>query len=55
MPEMRAADAEAGRENFRAVLITVTRIDWLHLAASGHRRAVYEWACGGWSGGWRAP
>jgi hypothetical protein len=54
-PEMRAADAEAGRENFRAVLIVVTRIDWLHLAASGHRRATFEWTGADWSAAWRAP
>jgi hypothetical protein len=54
-PELRAADSETGRANFRAVLVSVHRIDWLYLAASGHRRAVYAWNGIAWEGGWRAP
>jgi hypothetical protein len=54
-PAIRALDSETGRPNFRAVLIEVTRIDWLYLAATGHRRAVYAWTGAEWDGGWRAP
>ncbi|SEA52004.1 pyridoxamine 5'-phosphate oxidase family protein [Rubrimonas cliftonensis] len=56
---MRAAPLEAGRENFRAVLLTVDRVEWLYLAARGHRRAVFDWRGQvrgeGWTGRWVAP
>jgi hypothetical protein len=42
------------RANFALVLIDVTAIDWLHLAQSGHRRAVFA-AADGWQGEWRVP
>lgn len=48
------ADPDAGRENFRLVAVTVERLEWLHLAAGGHRRAVYLGA-GDWRGQWLAP
>jgi hypothetical protein len=48
------ADPDAGRDRFAAVLIAVERIDRLHLAAGGHRRAVFAWS-GGWRAGWAAP
>ena len=39
--------AEAGEDsdalqNFRAVIITATRLEWLYLARRGHRRAVFD-------------
>ncbi|MFN3613954.1 MAG: pyridoxamine 5'-phosphate oxidase family protein [Rubrimonas sp.] len=52
---LRAADSETGRPNFRAVLVTVARIDWLYLAASGHRRAGFAWDGAAWRGRWLAP
>jgi pyridoxamine 5'-phosphate oxidase len=52
---LRAADSETGRPNFRAVLVTVARIDWLYLAATGHRRAGFEWDGAAWRGRWLAP
>ena len=42
------------RENFATLWIGVTSIDWLHLANSGHRRAVFR-AADGWAGSWLAP
>ncbi|TVQ56273.1 MAG: pyridoxamine 5'-phosphate oxidase [Rhodobacteraceae bacterium] len=48
-------DAEAGRANFRAVLVRVESIDWLYLAARGHRRARFACDGRGWSGVWLAP
>jgi len=42
------------RANFATLWIDVTAIDWLHLANSGHRRAVFR-AADGWAGEWVAP
>lgn len=42
------------RANFATLWIDVTAIDWLHLANSGHRRAVFR-AADGWAGAWVAP
>jgi len=42
------------RPNFATLWIEVTAIDWLHLANSGHRRAVFR-AADGWAGEWVAP
>lgn len=55
-PEPTApAHADAGREHFSVVLTTVARLDWLYLAARGHRRACFEWHEEGWQGTWLAP
>ena len=37
---------EAGLPNFVAIRICVTRLDWLHLAHTGHRRARFDWLAG---------
>jgi hypothetical protein len=42
------------RANFAVVMVDVTAIDWLHLANSGHRRALFR-ARDGWAGAWTAP
>ena len=42
------------RANFATLWIEVTAIDWLHLANSGHRRAVFR-SVDGWAGEWVAP
>lgn len=42
------------RANFATLWIDVTAIDWLHLANSGHRRAVFR-SADGWAGEWLAP
>ncbi len=36
-------DPEGGRLNFCVVLLRIDRLEWLHLAASGHRRARFAW------------
>lgn len=36
-------ESELGWPNFAVILTTVQRLDWLYLAASGHRRAQFEW------------
>ncbi|WP_235927598.1 pyridoxamine 5'-phosphate oxidase family protein [Sandarakinorhabdus rubra] len=42
------------RANFATLWVGVQAIDWLHLANSGHRRAVFR-AADGWAGAWVAP
>jgi len=42
------------RANFATLWVDVTAIDWLHLANSGHRRAVFR-ADDGWAGEWVTP
>ncbi|WP_017667472.1 pyridoxamine 5'-phosphate oxidase family protein [Sandarakinorhabdus sp. AAP62] len=42
------------RANFAVLWVGVTAIDWLHLANSGHRRAMFR-ASDGWAGEWVAP
>ena len=51
-PEL--AELVPARANFAIVRVTVTRLDWLHLAQAGHRRAVFA-AADGWRGGWVVP
>jgi hypothetical protein len=52
MPEEPEAVAQ-GREDFRAVVIAATTLEWLYLAHAGHRRAFYDLASG--EGRWLAP
>ncbi len=42
-----AAESEAGFCYFAAVIIKVERLEWLYLAAQGHRRAQFDWAADG--------
>lgn len=48
-----------GRDRFAVLLLEAARVEWLWLAAGGHRRAVHERAAGepgaGWVGRWLAP
>ncbi len=50
-------DAEAlpGRTNFSILLVTVETLEWLYLAAPGHRRARFRWTGSGWSKTWLVP
>lgn len=48
------ADLLPARANFALLLVTITRIDWLHLAQGGHRRAVFS-VTNGWQGEWCVP
>lgn len=47
--------AEAGRAAFLAVTVAVARMEFLHLAASGHRRALYDWSSGALEARWLVP
>jgi pyridoxamine 5'-phosphate oxidase len=49
------ANPNAGREHFSVVVLTLEHIDWLYLAARGHRRAGFDWHDGRWVGRWLAP
>ena len=42
-----AAESEAGFCYFAAVIIKVEQLEWLYLAAQGHRRAQFDWAADG--------
>lgn len=48
------ADLVPARANFALVMIDIAAIEWLHLAQTGHRRAVFR-AVDGWVGQWRVP
>lgn len=43
----RGAESEAGRENFAVLRLTVESIEWLYIAARGHRRARFDWRADG--------
>lgn len=44
-----------GRPNFVAVTGVIDELDWLHLAASGHRRALFRWEALDCTATWLAP
>lgn len=46
-PPAAPRDAERGRANFRVILLRFDRLDWLELAAEGHRRARFAWPADG--------
>jgi hypothetical protein len=46
---------EAGREAFIAVTVSVERIEFLFLAAAGHRRALFDWSAGALAARWLVP
>lgn len=51
----KPANPDAGFDNFVAVDVEALKIDVLHLASSGHRRAVFEPHEDAWRGRWAAP
>jgi len=46
-PPPAPLDSEAGRPHFCVVILHLARLESLHLAASGHRRARFDWDGGG--------
>lgn len=46
---------EAGRAAFIAVTVTVARMEWLYLAAAGHRRALFDWSGDALDATWLVP
>jgi hypothetical protein len=53
-PRTEAGPLE-GRDRFAVLLLEAARVEWLWLAAGGHRRAAHERAEAGWTGRWLAP
>lgn len=43
-PPPAPRDPEAGRAAFRVIALRFDRLEWLELAAAGHRRARFTWA-----------
>ncbi len=52
---LEARDSAAARAVFAVLVLQVERWEWLTLAASLHRRAVFTWDGAGWRGRWVAP
>ncbi len=52
-----ASESEPGFANFAVCVTQVNRLDWLQLAARGHRRAAFVWddSLAGWRGYWLTP
>lgn len=48
-------DTPQGRENFRVVRVEIATLDWLWLAADGHRRARFDWTGEKWRSSWLVP
>ncbi len=48
-------DPEAGRESFAAISVSIECLEWLYLAARGHRRARFSWTDGAVEGTWLVP
>lgn len=48
-------ESEAGRVNFAIVPVRLDRLEWLHLASSGHRRACFTLTDDQWRGQWLIP
>ncbi|MEO1544064.1 MAG: pyridoxamine 5'-phosphate oxidase family protein [Pseudomonadota bacterium] len=44
-----------GLENFVILEVTIHTIEWLYLAATGHRRALFTQQSGHWKATWLAP
>jgi pyridoxamine 5'-phosphate oxidase len=45
----------AGRAHFSVLMIEAERLEWLYLAAEGHRRAAFNLTSTGWAGHWLVP
>lgn len=39
-------ESEQGRSNFAVIVTRIQQMDWLHLAKSGHRRAMFRYEAG---------
>ncbi len=50
-----AEHSNDGADHFAVISAVVSRIEWLYLAAQGHRRAEFVWLDGGWQGRWLIP
>lgn len=48
-------EEDAAYANFMLVRVTITSLEWLHLAASGHRRIRFSWPDGELLSQWLTP
>jgi len=48
-------ESNDGEDHFAVISALVTRMEWLYLAAHGHRRAEFFWQDGDWRGRWLVP
>lgn len=53
--KLAAGSPDIGYTHFRAVVIQVDTLEWLYLAAAGHRRARWTRDHAAWAGEWLAP
>jgi hypothetical protein len=55
LPETSDAGTAPGRANFCAIKVQIESLEWLYLAAAGHRRALFRWPDERQQAGWLAP
>jgi pyridoxamine 5'-phosphate oxidase len=55
LPEPTDDGTAAGRANFCAVAVAIEELEWLYLAAQGHRRARFTWSSDGMQAVWLTP
>lgn len=53
--EPSLAESEAGRPNFAILRVEAERLEFLHLAVTGHRRGRFDRDGTGWTGRWLIP
>ncbi len=54
-PPPAPSEEAAGRDHFMALRLTFRRLEWLWLAAEGHRRACFSWTSAGEEATWLVP
>lgn len=54
-PPAAPRDEHAGRAHFGVILLCIQRLEWLWLAAEGHRRARFDWTDGEEQATWLVP
>jgi hypothetical protein len=55
LPDTSEEATAGGRAQFVAVTVHVDRLEWLYLAAAGHRRARFDWTGGALRAEWLSP
>ncbi len=53
--EIGSERSEAGHENFAAITVEMESLEWLYLAARGHRRAQFRWQNHALAASWLVP
>jgi pyridoxamine 5'-phosphate oxidase len=55
LPDTTDEATAAGRAQFVAVTVEIVTLEWLYLAAAGHRRARFDWTGGALKASWLTP